>query len=118
MPFFDDNTPQAMENGLQLGQKKTSTGAAGAVTSNANSGVITTEALATAAAGVQAYTLTNSKIKASNFVLFSPGLGTATTGLPLIGSVVTAAGSCTFVIKNGDAAAAFNGTLKVGFLII
>lgn len=118
MPGIDDSNPSAFENGLQLTQKKTSTGAAGAVTSNANAGVITTESLSTAAAGVQAYTLTNSKIKAGSIVLFSVGYGTSTTGLPIIGSVVAAAGSVTFVIKNVDAAAALNGTLKIGFLVI
>ena len=96
----------------------TGTCSSNAVTINDLMGLITTEALTTGEGASQAITLTNSKIAVGDLVFVTVGLGTATTGTPTVGDVTTAAGSCVIVILNGDAADDFNGTLKIGFMVV
>lgn len=95
----------------------TGTSTAGAATVNQQSGVITTEALVTAAATTYSFTLTNSLINASSVVLVTVGKGTATTGEPAVHFVTPAAGSAVIAIRNDAAAAALNGTIKIGYVV-
>lgn len=97
---------------------KTAAATAGAATLNKNAGVITTESLTTAAAGVYTLTLTDSQIAAADVVQVTIGNGTNTTGLPVLSTVKPAAGSAVIVIANLSGAAAFNGTLIVMFTVI
>ncbi|MGZ2449593.1 hypothetical protein ACVIRO_002347 [Rhizobium ruizarguesonis] len=96
----------------------TGTGGTGTATLNKTSGKITTGALTTAAAATHVLTLTNSKIAATDTVLVTVGKGTATTGIPTVADVTPGAGSVIITIQNIAAAAAVNGTLVVGFLVI
>ena len=99
------------------GGVKTATAVSGAATLNKGSGVITTEALTTAAAGTYTLTLTDSAIAATDTVFVSVQAGTSTAGLPEVATVTPGAGSVVIVIHN-DSAAALNGTLKVGFFTL
>jgi len=95
------------------------TSTAAASTINAQSGVITTEALTTAAGADYTFTLTNSLITAATANLMVQALyGSATAGVPHVVSVTPAAGSAVIVVRNIDAAAAFNGTLKLQFNLV
>ena len=95
----------------------TATSTAGAATINGQTGVITTEALTTAAAATYTFTLTNASIAAGSIVLVTVSKGTATTGEPVVQFVTPAAGSAVILIRNVAAAAALNGTIKIGFLV-
>lgn len=96
----------------------TATSTAAAATINAQVGVITTEALTTAAAATYTFTLTNSYITANSVVLVMVSKGTATTGEPAVHFVTPATGSAVILIRNDAAAAALNGTIKIGFLVM
>lgn len=95
----------------------TATSTAGAATINNQVGVITTEALTTAAGSTYTMTLTNSVIKSTSVVLVTVGKGTATTGEPVVQFVTPASGSAVILIRNVAAAAALNGTITIGFLV-
>lgn len=97
---------------------KTATATAGAATLNKNSGVITTEALVTAAGATYTLTITDSSIATTDLPLASVWLGTATTGTPTIATVKPNAGSLVIVVQNISAAAALNGTLKIAFAVL
>ncbi len=89
-----------------------------AATINEQSGVITTEALTTAHATSYTMTLTNSLIAATSIVFATVQFGSATTGEPVVGLITPGTGSATIEIKNVAASAAFNGTIKISFLVI
>lgn len=93
------------------------TSTAAAATVNTQSGVVTTEALTTAAAATYSFTLTNALINANSVVLVTVGKGTATTGEPAVHFVTPGAGSAVIAIRNDAAAAALNGTIKIGFAV-
>ncbi len=93
----------------------TATSAAGAVTLNNRWGVITTEALSTAAVTNYTLTITNSQIAATDMVFASVANGTNSAGNPLVLRVTPAAGSVVIVIRNVDSAAALNGTLVISY---
>ena len=95
---------------------KTATAVAGAATLNKNAGVITSEALTTAAGATYTLTLTDSAIAAADQVMASVSLGTATTGTPTITTVTPAAGSVVIIVQNIHASAALNGTIKIAFV--
>lgn len=96
----------------------TATGAAAAETCNAQSGIITTEALSTASGAVSTRTLTNSYIGADSIVLVGIVGGTNTTFLAVTAVVsAVAAGSATVKIANLSGSA-LNGTVKYAFLVI
>jgi hypothetical protein len=97
---------------------RTATAAAGAVTLNSSRGVITSEALTTAAAAVYTLTWTNAAIAATSIPLCTVGNGTNTTVGPSLAGVTPAAGSVVIVVRNTHAAAAFNGTIKVNCVFI
>jgi hypothetical protein len=94
---------------------KTATAVSGAVTLNKGAGVITTEALATAAAATYTLTITDNAIAATDTVFASVWFGTSSTGTPEVTTVTPGAGSVVIIIRNAAGAAALNGTLKVGF---
>ena len=95
---------------------KTASATAGAATLNKSAGVITSEALTTAAGATYTLTLTDSAIAAADQVLASVQLGTATTGTPVVTTVTPAAGSVVIVVQNIHASAAVNGTIKISFV--
>lgn len=97
---------------------KTATSAAGAATLNKKSGVVTSEALTTAAGATWTLTLTNSKISATSQVLVSIGNGTNAGGSPALTTVTPGAGSAVIIVQNIHATDAFNGTLKVTFAVL
>lgn len=95
------------------------TGAASAATSKTQHTILTTEALATAAATTAAYTFNNKLIKVGSVVLAQVVGGTWTTGNPLITNTkVTGAGVATINIRNVDGAVALNGTLAISVLVL
>jgi hypothetical protein len=97
---------------------KAATATAGAATLDNYSGVVTTEALTTAAAAVYTLTLTNPKVKATDIVIATVANGTNSAGAPTLQTATPAAGSLVVRIANRDASAAFNGTLAVHFAIL
>lgn len=97
---------------------KTAAATAGAATLAKMAGVITSEALATAAGATYTLTLTNTNIAATDQVFASVSLGTATTGMPVIATVKPGAGSVVVVLQNIHASAALNGTIKIAFMVL
>ena len=96
---------------------KTATAASGAATLNKSSGVITSEAVTTAAGATYTLTLTNSKIAAADQVYASVNLGAGTGGMPTIASVTPAAGSVVIIVQNIHATVAFNAAIKIMFMV-
>ncbi len=97
---------------------KTAAATAGAAALNKSAGVITSEALTTAAGATYTLTLSDTQIAAADQVMASVQLGTATTGQPTVLTVTPSANQVIIVVKNVDAAAAFNGTIKVAFQVL
>jgi hypothetical protein len=97
---------------------KTATATAGAATLSKSAGIVTTESLSTAAAASYTLTLTNTAIAVADQVFASVALGTSTTGTPVVTSVKEGAGSVVIIVKNIDASAAFNGTLRIKFVVL
>lgn len=97
---------------------KTAAATAGAATLNKMSGKVTSEALTTAAGATYTLTLTNSAVAAADIVVASLANGTNSAGSPGVARVTPGAGSVTFVVRNGDATNALNGTVVVSFVVI
>jgi hypothetical protein len=97
---------------------KTATATTGAATLSKSSGRITTESLTTIAGATYTLTLTNTVIAAADVVLASVGYGSCTTGTPVVASILPGAGSVVIVIQNIAAAAVFNGTLIINFVVL
>jgi hypothetical protein len=95
---------------------KTAMATAGAATLNKGSGIVTSEALTTAAGATYTLTITNSTIAATDLVFPSVELGTATTGTPAITTTTVVAGTITIIVQNIHASAALNGTIKISFV--
>ena len=92
------------------------TSTASAATINAQSGVITTEALTTAAGATYTMTLTNSLVNTSSVVLAVAGNGTNTLcGLSPL-TVTPSAGSVKMIFQNVGLSA-LNGTMKIFFTV-
>lgn len=104
--------------GSLLFDRGVATSTAGAATVNHQAGVITTEALTTAAAAAYAFTLTNSRITTASVVLLMLMGGTNTTrGIEL--RAIPGSGSATLSLFNNNVAGtALNGTLIFGFVVI
>jgi hypothetical protein len=97
----------------------TATATAGAATLNQESGVVTSEALVTAAAGLYTLTITNATVETINaVVLASLANGTNSQGTPQIMRVTPAAGSVVIVVQNTHASVALNGTIKIAYAVI
>ena len=103
--------------GLQI-TKRTTTGTSGAATCHGFAGVVTTESLTTAAGAELSYTITNNKVKSSSIVLPSVSNGTNTTVAASVCTVTPANGSFVVVVSNTHESAAFDGTLKINFVIV
>lgn len=97
---------------------KTATATAGAATLNKDAGVITSEALVTAAGASYTLTLTDSSIAAADQVFASVKYGTATTGTPAITMVTEGAGQVVIVVQNVHASVALNGTIAIKFVVL
>lgn len=104
--------------GSILLDRGTATSTAAAATINKQSGVVTTEALTTAAASAYAFTLTNTRITTSSIVLVMLMGGTNTTrGIEC--RAIPANGSAAISLYNNNVAGtALNGTLIFGFVVI
>jgi len=102
---------------LGAGSSGTATAVAGAATLSALRGVVTTEALTTAAAAEYTLTLTNTQIAAGDFVLATADAG-ASTGTPGIGGCTVTAGQVVITVTNHHASVAFNAAIKIGFLVV
>ena len=104
--------------GSILLDRGTATSTAGAATVNHHAGVITTEALTTAAAAAYSFTLTDSRITAASIVQLQLMGGTNTTrGLEL--RAIPGSGTATISIYNNNVAGtALNGTLIFGFVVV
>lgn len=97
---------------------KTVAAVAGAATLAKMAGVVTSEALSTAAGATYALTLTNTNVAAGDQVFASVSLGTATTGMPAVTTTKANAGSVVITVQNLHASAALNGTIKIAFFIL
>jgi hypothetical protein len=91
----------------------TGTASSGAVTTNGERTIVTSEALTTAAAAIYTLTETNSAIAATSLVTCSVGNGTNTQGVPVVSTVVPAAGSVVVKVQNNHASQALNGTITI-----
>ncbi len=104
---------------MESGTGTAAAGPPGTVTISKQSGLITTAALTTAAGASYTVNLTNTEISASSIVIASSYNGTNTGGA-LKGYVraTPGSGTCALVIFNDHSSAAFNGTVKISFLVI
>lgn len=93
------------------------TATAGASTLNASSGLITSEALTTAADSDYVLTLTNNRVTALSIVYPVVQSGTNTTVGTSVQSVTPGAGSVVIRIRNTHATDAWNGTIKIRFMV-
>lgn len=96
----------------------TATGAANAATLNGQAGVVTTEALTTAALTDISYAIANNRVKAGDIVIPVLGNGTNSQGSPVILTTVVTNGTITLKIRNAHATQALNGTLTISFFVI
>ena len=100
----------------------TGTGATGTATLSKKTGILTSAALTTAAAGTHTVTLTNTKITAASVVVCNArraaGVGAATTGIPYVTKVIPGAGTVDIEITNIHASAPLNGTIEIPFEVV
>lgn len=94
------------------------TGASGASTVNQDAGIVTTESLTTAAAATYTEVVNCNAVTANSLVFVSIANGSNSAGDPSLQLVTPAAGKVTVTIVNRAASAAFNGTLKISFLVL
>lgn len=100
-----------------VGDNGTATATTGAATLSRRAGVITSESLTTAAAGVYTLTLTNTLIAATSVVVASVQNGTNSQGIPVVSLITPGSGSCTIDVRNLHGSQALNGTIKIAFAI-
>lgn len=104
---------------LSLGKGvKTASATSGAATLNQPSGVVTSEALTTAAGATYTLTLTNNKVAATDIAHVTLGLGSSTTGTATLCTSTVTDGQIKCVVQNIHASAALNGTLAFYFNLI
>jgi hypothetical protein len=109
---------QTFSTGVVFGAGATLDADSGTVTLSSNAGtlskmagVITTEALTTAAGAGQALTITNTLAATTSIVLVTRTGGTSTGGTPTASTI-------TITLDNKHASAAFDGTFILSFLLI
>lgn len=97
----------------------TATGTSGTstVTLNTPLGVITTDAITTAAAATHVMTVTDSTVTATSIIHASVSQN-GSTGLPVITSIEPGSGSFIVRVTNLHASAAFNAALKIAFEVV
>lgn len=105
----------SIDGNLQL-NGGTATATAGAATLANKAGLVTSESLSTAAAGLYTLTITDTAVAATDLCLANAAYGTSTTGVPDVARVQPGAGSLVVVIQNIAASAALNGTIVIGFV--
>lgn len=116
LPIVGNGNAFEFQSDPSSGSGTTATAVAGAATINVTAGIITTEALTTAAAAVYTLTLSDQQIKAGSNLLVTVSNGTNTGGVAVLQGVTPSSGSAIItVINNG--ATAFNGTLLIQFSI-
>lgn len=106
-----------MPGSIQGADFGTGTAAAGAVTVNSRTGLVTSEALTTAAGSDYTLTLTNNRISANSVVMVYLDNGTNTTAPIYTRLVTVSAGQAVIVVRNAGGGA-LNGTIKVGFAVL
>jgi hypothetical protein len=94
----------------------TGTGGTSTATLNRPVGVITTDAITTAAGATHVMTITNNRVAAGDIAHVTVVGGTFTAGIPVL-KTVTTANTITLSITNAAAAAAVNGNIKVAFAV-
>ena len=87
------------------------------ITLNRQSGTLTTKSLTTAAGNLYVLTLTNSLISSTSKIFASLNDGTSTQGLTILYQTRPSSGTGSIVIYNAHASQAFNGTLKIYYVI-
>jgi len=95
----------------------TASAVAGAATVSKQAGVVTSEALTTAAGATYTLTLTNTLVAATSIVLASVSDGTNSQGTLTVGKITPGAGSVTIGVRNAHATEALNGTIKIAFAV-
>lgn len=112
-----DSTNQAMQ--VRMGQVQLGMGTSSGTntpTINNGSGIITTAALATAAGGTQAITLTNSRIAVGDAIQATADPN-GSAGTPIVANVAVTANQAVFLLQNIHAANALNGAVKIYFVV-
>lgn len=87
------------------------------VTVHAGKGLIETESLTTAAGAAYTLTLNNERIRVSSVLLAAVTNNGNTQGIPIVGQIKTSDGQATIEIRNIDGANAFNGALRIYFMV-
>jgi hypothetical protein len=101
------------------GEIGTATATSNAATLNAQLGVITSESLTTAQDATYTCTVTNSLVGTGSVVLVSIANGSNNQGTTVVTKVTPGAGSFVVIVANKHASAqAFNGTIKISFLVL
>jgi hypothetical protein len=95
----------------------TATAVAGAATLNNRFGVVTSEAITTAAGSTYTLTLTNSEVQAGDIAMASVSLGAGSAGTPVVCGVTATAGQLKVVVQNVHASAAFNAAIKITYAV-
>jgi hypothetical protein len=96
----------------------TASATAGAATLAKLSGVITSEALTTAAGSDYTLTITNSLVAATDLVFASVAHGTNTTEGLSIQRVTPGSSSIVIKVRNTHATDPLNGTIKISFFVV
>lgn len=89
-----------------------------ALENNTVAGETTSGSLTTAAGATASLTITNAAIVATSKLSVSIKNGTNSAGTPELVSVTPGTGSATVVVKNDHATDAFNGTLKLEYIVV
>ncbi len=89
----------------------TATATAGVATATGTVLKVTSETLTTAVAGIYTLTITDTSVVTTSVLSVNVERGTLTTGQPTLLTATATANTITIIVKNIDAAAAFNGTL-------
>jgi hypothetical protein len=97
---------------------KTASATAGAATLAKSSGIITSEALTTAAGAIYTLTITNTAVAAADIAFASAANGTNSQGWLHVERVTPGAGSLVVVVRNIHASEALNGTIKIAFAVL
>lgn len=100
------------------GSEKAAAATSGAATLSLPQGVITSEALTTAAGAAYTLTLTNTLITTDSYVSVEVDNGTNTTAGLAKGIVTPGSGTATILVWNRHASVALNGTIKIRYAII
>lgn len=107
----------ATTNRLVITNTDNATAVAGVTTCNTQMGYVTSESLTTAAGATYVLTLNNNYVTSTSKVYASVSNGTNTGGLPMIATVAKGSNVTTITVKNVHSADAFNGTIKIDFIV-